>query len=820
MTVHFVAQIEDQVRVQHERRPGAAALKWEENDEIHFLTYRQMWDITARGANYLTDIYGSKGVYWVCVADRHQFALAELAVLRVGTLIPIDPKTPIPRLQSLSAECPVKCCITDQTAMDFPVPTVRVDKLWRWNCQSRKTTVLPDISHIFFTSGSTGNPKGVQGTARSLSNYALAKNKAHHIDETSCVLGASPPTFDPSLGDLISALCAGATFACGGPVSALRHQIFRFAVTHLQTSPSTWFALDLPFQGTGKLQCVALGGEPFPAHGASSASGETRVLNTYGVTECCVYQMFHRVQGEEDCRFLGDVLDGNTWRVENDELVLGGIQVAAGYVNRDELTKEKFRNGEYYTGDVVGQKPDGNWEVRGRRDFQVKVRGVRIELEEIESVVPSGLSWAKGCFCYVEDAKLHLVVDPVEGDTDILRYLLLHFLTSSLPATHHPHEIHFGSIGLNLNGKIDRAQRFATESVVDSHFADPNERRIALRWSADLGRPLSTLNRNWTYSETGGDSLSALRIGRRFYADEGHEITDQTGILPPPFDFLTIMETSLKDYHALLVDAASKGKCDGGSIHDNYSTIHGGALPAATHDEDKSEGEHDAPEHPAAAFVLRSTESNHKLVLRALLKLYTPQVAKRREKTRSQRRQPNEVRRYTSALHIAARRNFRECMKILLEACPSMVMAANNIGELPLHHCRSPSSIALLLSYSCPLTVRDNNLQTIVHACARRGDHESLEYVLPRWLDAVRGDEKSLKVFGTYVDWRDRWHRTPLAWACLNAHVECARLLLEARADADARVKDGKHAKDTRLLNESPREIALRVGFTLPVVVI
>lgn len=898
MAKHFLLGIEEQVR----KRPDAIALKWEEDNDAYFLSYSQVWDITAKGASHLLDVYGPDQIYWVCVANEHQFALAELAALRAGTLIPIEPNTPRFRLESIYQDCPPVCCITDQTTSKFPCHTCNIQKLWQWHAHPGMTfsyrasssrapiphsgaygkmaeqklhkgelSAFSVISHIFFTSGTTGKPKGVRGTAQGLTNYAYAKNMAHRIGETSIVLGASAATFDPSLGDLISALVGGAAYACGGPIAQLKRRISLFKATHVQMSPSAYAAIGLRLDECTTLECIALGGEPFPYKLArkietlieSGQAGIPRVLNTYGVTESCVYQMYHEVRSEHACRFLGHPLPGNTWRVENGELVLGGIQVCDGYVKRPALTQDKFRNGEYFTGDMVARKsahPDDDdetgtehncspsschssscfWEVTGRKDFQVKIRGVRIELEEIEAVLQTTVPWIRHVFCFVDDGRLHVHVEPVEGHRDALHHLLRRVMSECLPPTHQPGEVHFGPIELNASGKIDRAQRLrkdGCDGCDDDNERQPSgehEQKVAFVWSQELGRPVRSFDRLWTYADAGGDSLSALRAGWRLYLLQGHEVQDEkmTGLLKEPFDAPTVLSTSLKQYalmlkhmdekrknvdptithepaYAIADESTSLIKAVEGHMEDKNDTSDENMLNNTSVKSDKDK------EELYANFLLRAAESDHRMIVSHLLSFYTPPVAKCKERTRAQRRRTDEVKRPTSALHGAAREGHLECCKLLIDAAPKLVTAADGMGELPIHHARSVKTVELLLHW-CPITVRGNNLQTLLHCSARRGDAQVLAFLLPRWIAMVENDEKSLKVFGSHVDWRDRWHRTALSWACLNHRVECAKLLLDARANPDAKIRDHQHKKDTRADNESPREIAARVGFTLP----
>ena len=313
------------------------------------------------------------------------------------------------------------------------------------------------LSHVYFTSGSTGRPKGCLATHGQLARYARAKNEAHGVDEGSVVLVASPPTFDPFAGDLAATWSAGATVAMCPRASlfaSLGRCLEASRATHalttpamLRTVPGVVSDASDTAPGGGRfeaLRTLALGGEPTPASLAAAWRPRTRALaNTYGVTECCVYQAFHEISaapaaGEDgessfsassaslrglgaplgECRFIfarepGDDPDDRLpersppGAVELAELWIAGPTVGRGYANAPALTEERFRvdgdgdgdgDGEYglcfRTGDIVRRAwpADGGAcvvEIVGRRDAQVKINGQRVELGEIERATVS-----------------------------------------------------------------------------------------------------------------------------------------------------------------------------------------------------------------------------------------------------------------------------------------------------------------------------------------------------------------------------------------------------------------------------------------------
>lgn len=300
------------------------------------------------------------------------------------------------------------------------------------------------LSHICFTSGSTGIPKGCQSSIFALRNYILAKNQAHSITFQSKVLLASTISFDPCFSDIL------ATFYVRATVMLIpRHDqnivpSWLQGVTHVLTTPTVWNAWTTDWNLTAatttsssccsttttdkdihsllSLQVIALGGEPIPKklvskwarHGGTTCSQNQhqkypQLFATYGVTEACVYQTMGEVLlGDDNVSHVGTCMYGNHVKIVPQqggsldinnhgvgEVVLFGTQVDeySGYVNRPELTKEKFilEDGQYLykTGDL-GYLKDGNLHIVGRihgQEGMVKVNGVRIELGEVEAAL-------------------------------------------------------------------------------------------------------------------------------------------------------------------------------------------------------------------------------------------------------------------------------------------------------------------------------------------------------------------------------------------------------------------------------------------------
>lgn len=421
-----------------------------------------------------------------------------------------------------------------------------------------------DTSHVFFTSGSTGRPKGCIVAHSALLCYGAARNKVYNADHTSNALIASAHTFDPSLGDLVATLMVGgcSTFAPRellfphlGPILSIS------AATHLCCTPSLFGVLN----GSGwdllgalpSLAVVALGGEPTPPTileiWATSARERFRLLNTYGVTECCVYnsachQFASVPEGERTKGLIGAPLPGNILAVvrgktdeggdpleasapgEMGELLVGGDQVGYGYARRADLTRERFVDHPvlgkvYLSGDLARMGPDGI-ALLGRRDNQVKVHGHRIELDEAEHLFLAAVSGSLklGAVACVNGDLVAFCVR-ANGVQALSSAQAHNLCNKAMPLAMRPHRFVFlEDLPKTGSGKIARGQ--LPELLVNLKEEDASdvppsvgehltfnriEKAVADTWAAELHVPVSSLTRASHFRSLGGHSIAAVR---------------------------------------------------------------------------------------------------------------------------------------------------------------------------------------------------------------------------------------------------------------------------------------------------------------------
>ena len=353
-----------------------------------------------------------------------------LGILKAGgAYVPLDPNHPQELLSYMLADAGVSIFLTEESLKtklpEGAAELICLDSDWATidkesTSPVQNTAEADNLAYVIYTSGSTGKPRGVMVTHRGLTNYLRWSTKAYSITKGSGSLVHSPLGFDLTVTSLLVPLVSGQRVTLlreddgieelGLALSAgVDHSLVKLTPSHLEGLSHL-----LPRNVAGKTRALIVGGEALFGERLSfwrATTPQTRIINEYGPTEtvvgCCVYE----VAGDDlsgpvpigrpiaNTRLY--VLDKNFEPVAvgiPGELYIGGVGVARGYVNKPDLTAEKFipdqfssTPGErlYRTGDIVRYLGDGNLEYIGRQDHQVKLRGYRIELGEVEAVLNS-----------------------------------------------------------------------------------------------------------------------------------------------------------------------------------------------------------------------------------------------------------------------------------------------------------------------------------------------------------------------------------------------------------------------------------------------
>ena len=400
-----------------EQTPDAVAIA----SESQRFTYRQLHERSDAIARQLQAVGARPGrPVAVCMERTAELPVALLAVLKAGSCyVPLDSQESRQRLVTILEECRPVALIVDRSfsaCSGDTVPLVYLDDIPESSVvlDYRASGLTPDHhAYMIYTSGTTGKPKGVMIPHRALANFLHAAMREPGFTALDRLLAVSPISFDIATMEMFLPLVAGGTLVVGDRFIAadplrLAETIKRFDITFQQATPITWrLMVSSGWEGKHDLRVIT-GGETLPRDLANQMVRLVAELwNGYGPTETTIWSGALRIQSEEGVVPVGPPIANTRFCVLDEtgrllppgvpgELYIGGIGVGAGYLDRPQLTMQRFLpdpfapvpgSRMFRTGDLVRLINGNEFEFFGRLDHQVKLRGYRIELGEIESVV-------------------------------------------------------------------------------------------------------------------------------------------------------------------------------------------------------------------------------------------------------------------------------------------------------------------------------------------------------------------------------------------------------------------------------------------------
>jgi amino acid adenylation domain-containing protein len=505
-----------------------------------------------------------EGVVAVVTERNLDWMAAVLAIFKAGGVyLPIEPHFPADRIAAMLKRAGCRLVLTERGSTTTLVPAldslsgIRTLLVEAVSAEDQDdgdlgVDVAPDqLAHIYFTSGSTGEPKGAMCEHAGMLNHLYAKVEDLEIGEGQAVAQTAPQCFDISLWQLVSALLVG------GRTVIIEREVFldieRFVdtiverrVAALQVVPS-YLAVLVSYleqhpRQLADLRCVSVTGEALTMELTRrwfAVKPEIKLLNAYGMTETCDdtnHEVMDRAPDSERVPLGAPIINVHVYVVDEHlslaplgapgEIVFSGICVGRGYINDPDRTRLSFmtdphRVGQrlYRSGDQGRWLPNGKLEFLGRKDTQVKIRGFRIEIGEIENAmlrVPGVRHAAVVVAGQVQERRrLAAFYSGRRLEIDVLRDRL----RESLPEYMIPSAFHWREeLSLNANGKIDRKALTALAGDLGIPGEDssaprtPHERRLAAAWSAVLGIPETEIGRRDHFFDRGGTSLSAVKL--------------------------------------------------------------------------------------------------------------------------------------------------------------------------------------------------------------------------------------------------------------------------------------------------------------------
>ncbi|HJR80154.1 MAG TPA: amino acid adenylation domain-containing protein [Anaerolineales bacterium] len=396
------------------------------------LTYRELNRRANQLAHHLQTLgVGPEVLVGICVERSLEMVVGLLGILKAGgAYLPLDPHYPPERLAMMLTDAQPLVLLSQTHLLDTLPSTsakiITLDKDWATDqsLTNPTSTIKPDnLAYVIYTSGSTGRPKGVQIIHQALTNFLTSMQQRPGLTNQDVLLAVTTFSFDIAALEIYLPLIVGArliiaprdSVADGSRLQSLLHE---HQVTVMQATPTTWrLLLSSGWQNKTRIK-ILCGGEVLPNSLAKQlVAVSDSVWNLYGPTETTIWSTLYQVKEVIDKPIpIGKGIANTSVYVLNrqlepvpigsvGDLYIGGAGVARGYLNRPEETAEKFipnpfdtpyravRAGPlgqgrlYKTGDLARWLPDGNLEFLGRIDDQVKLRGFRVELGEIEAVL-------------------------------------------------------------------------------------------------------------------------------------------------------------------------------------------------------------------------------------------------------------------------------------------------------------------------------------------------------------------------------------------------------------------------------------------------
>ncbi|MEL7310223.1 MAG: amino acid adenylation domain-containing protein [Pseudomonadota bacterium] len=536
------------------RQADAVALEFEDRT----MSYAELAARVDSVASRLVELGLSGCFIGVCLEPGFDIHLALLGAMRAGAVyVPLDPAHPQQRIDLILDDVKPDLVITQASLAErfegCATDVTTVAELSASRASGQPPSVSPEQpAYVFYTSGTTGMPKGIVATRANLSHYVGEAVDKYAMTADERMLSVARYTFSISLFELLAPLF------CGGTVHLLPREhvldigrladaIARSTMFHIGPSLIRPLLQHLELTGTqdtrfNRVRHASSGGDmvtPDVIDGLTRFFPQAEVYVIYGCSEISCMGCTYFVQRDVPVQktFVGRAFPNVTASIRDEsmrlvpvdvvgEIVFTGPGLVRGYLNRDELTSERFfdleGNRAYRTGDMGRVDRDGNIEILGREDFQVQIRGMRIELGEIDATLKRapGIRDAVATAAPDPDGNLEIiafiVMDDIERLADARRFLREWLPDYMLPA----HYQRLEKIPVNHNFKIDRSalpdpdpDMFLKAAALDGDspdITDPIAQQVADAAGEVLGVPVRSLLSN--FFDLGGDSLSAMRL--------------------------------------------------------------------------------------------------------------------------------------------------------------------------------------------------------------------------------------------------------------------------------------------------------------------
>ncbi|MGA4607267.1 amino acid adenylation domain-containing protein [Pseudoalteromonas maricaloris] len=533
------------------------------------MTYSEINKLANQWAGYLRDQGVEREIMvGICMNRSIEMIVAILAVIKAGgAYVPLDPDYPQARLDYMLQDAQLQFIVTqsgltNRLNLAAGMKVVAVDspefleKSTCFSVDNLKLTVSQcpsDLAYMIYTSGSTGKPKGVLIEHRGVINMVVNQRSILKVTECSRVLQFASISFDAAVYEWAGALTNGATLCiCGEKERKSPQNLQQFLSDNkvsMATIPPAVLKEMTPSDDL-KLQSLIVAGETCEQQLADLWSGTCNMFNAYGPTEATVWASTAQLDPGREVTIGRGIANAKLYVFDSTkslvppgaigELYIGGPGVARGYLNKQQLTEEKFINNPYRddaserlyrTGDLVRYLPDGDLAFVGRVDEQVKLNGFRIELGEIKHQL-SRCKGVSSCEIFIREVQgrksLVAFVTSDIGEGPLCKETLAHELGKCMPEYMVPSAfIQLDKFPLTPNGKIDKkALQIQTEELPEVEFVAPQtetEKELLEIWARLLQLDSEQISAKASFFELGGHSLLAAKLVNHIRVQFGFE---------------------------------------------------------------------------------------------------------------------------------------------------------------------------------------------------------------------------------------------------------------------------------------------------------
>ncbi|MFT6122427.1 MAG: amino acid adenylation domain-containing protein, partial [Oleiphilaceae bacterium] len=514
-------------------------------------------------ANQLARLLISKGIQTetivgISLERSPEMVISLLGILKAGgAYLPLDPDYPKERLEFMIQDSQAPFVITSKkhhhVYTNIETKLLYLDEL-QPVISSLPIENLPkytkpnNLAYVIYTSGSTGKPKGVQIEHSSLMNLTVTQSQAYNLNEDDNILLFSSLNFDASIFAITSAFCSRSSLHITSKDQLLGDNLS----SYLNNKRISWVLLPpsiastLSSRALPNLKTLIVGGEACSQSFAEEWSNGRTLINAYGPTESTVWATYCILDGKTSPPIGKPVANTQTYILDanlnpvptgvSGELHIGGDGLARGYLNQPELTAEKFISNPfsedksarlYKSGDLARYLPDGNIEFLGRLDHQIKIRGFRVELGEIEetlvshSMVKEALVMARNDMTSQKNGEALLAAYVITNDSQLEISELKDLLKEQLPDYMMPSGfVLLDAFPLTPNEKIDRkalpipALGSGKKTGKQQLPRNEIEKIIAGIWQEVLN--LSDVSTDENFFDLGGHSLLLAQVHSKF----------------------------------------------------------------------------------------------------------------------------------------------------------------------------------------------------------------------------------------------------------------------------------------------------------------